>query len=56
MLFQKEVEKPGLQYQEHVNPQWARLLDVLQMNVRYVRCAGAELHAEDGRRFLDFLS
>ena len=26
------------------------------MNVRYVRCHGAELHAEDGRRFLDFLS
>lgn len=43
-------------YREHVNPQWARLLDVLQMNVRYERCAGAELFAEDGRRFLDFLS
>jgi ornithine--oxo-acid transaminase len=26
------------------------------MNVRYVRCQGAELHSEDGRRFLDFLS
>ena len=26
------------------------------MNVRYRRCAGVELHAEDGRRFLDFLS
>src|SRR4029078_6215255 len=31
-------------------------LDVLQMNVRYERCVGAELHASDGRRFLDFLS
>jgi ornithine--oxo-acid transaminase len=44
------------QYQEHVNPQWVRLLNVLQMNVRYVRCQGAELFAEDGRRFVDFLS
>src|SRR5579862_4534469 len=26
------------------------------MNVRYRRCVGAELHAEDGRCFLDFLS
>jgi ornithine--oxo-acid transaminase len=33
-----------------------RLLDALQMNVRYRRCAGVDLHAEDGRRFLDFLS
>jgi ornithine--oxo-acid transaminase len=45
-----------LQYQRHVNPQWVRLLDALQMNVRYQRCSGVELHAEDGRRFLDFLS
>ena len=45
-----------LRYQEHVNPQWVRLLDALQMNVRYRRCSGVELHAEDGRRFLDFLS
>jgi ornithine--oxo-acid transaminase len=44
------------QYQEHVNPQWVRLLNVLQMNVRYARCQGAELFAEDGRRFVDFLS
>jgi ornithine--oxo-acid transaminase len=33
-----------------------RLLDALQMNVRYQRCSGVELQAEDGRRFLDFLS
>jgi ornithine--oxo-acid transaminase len=39
-----------------VNPQWVRLLNVLQMNVRYVRCQGAELFAGDGRRFVDFLS
>src|ERR1700693_3192436 len=43
-------------YAEHVNPQWVRLLDLLQMNVRYQRCAGSELFLEDGGRILDFLS
>ncbi len=43
-------------YSEHVNPQWVRLLDVLQMNVRYDRCEGVELHTTDGRTILDFLS
>jgi ornithine--oxo-acid transaminase len=43
-------------YQERVNPQWVRLLDVLQMNVRYTRCNGTELHTEDGRCIFDFLS
>ncbi len=43
-------------YQERVNPQWVRLLNVLQMNVRYTRCLGAELYTEDGRRIVDFLS
>jgi ornithine--oxo-acid transaminase len=56
LQIQQEVRTPGLQYHEHVNPQWAWLLDALQMNVRYQRCLGAELYAEDGRRFLDFLS
>ena len=46
----------AISYRQHVNPQWVRLLDVLQMNVRYARCQGAELFAEDGRRFVDFLS
>src|SRR5579872_2001820 len=55
-LFEQEAGASALQYQQHVNPQWVRLLDALQMNVRYQRCAGVELHAEDGRRFLDFLS
>jgi ornithine--oxo-acid transaminase len=49
------VGKDGL-YQERVNPQWVRLLDVLQMNPRYTRCEGTELFTEDGRRILDFLS
>jgi ornithine--oxo-acid transaminase len=44
------------EYQERVNPQWVRLLDVLQLNVRYGRCTGAELITEDGRCILDFFS
>jgi ornithine--oxo-acid transaminase len=43
-------------YAEYVNPEWVRLLDLLGMNVRYRRCVGTELFAEDGRIFLDFLS
>jgi len=43
-------------YAEKVNPQWSRLLDVLQMNVRYRRCSGAVLTTADGRSILDFLS
>ena len=43
-------------YEKYVNPQWVRLLDVLQMNVEYARCEGAELHTIDGRRILDFIS
>ncbi len=43
-------------YAEHVNPQWVRLLDLLDMNVQYKRCQGAELFAENGDRYLDFLS
>lgn len=43
-------------YAEYVNPQWVRLLDVLQMNVSYERCLGAELYTSDGERILDFLS
>ena len=43
-------------YAERVNPQWVRLLDLLDMNVRYERCVGAELWTDDGERYLDFLS
>lgn len=39
-----------------MNPQWARLLDILRMNVRYTRCRGTVLSTEDGREVLDFLS
>jgi len=43
-------------YAEHVNPQWVRLLDLLQMNVSYERCLGGELFIAGGGRVLDFLS
>ncbi|HLN04193.1 MAG TPA: aspartate aminotransferase family protein [Bryobacteraceae bacterium] len=43
-------------YRAHVNPEWSRLLNVLQMDVGYERCAGAELFTTGGRRILDFLS
>jgi ornithine--oxo-acid transaminase len=43
-------------YQEHVNPQWVALLNLLGMNVEYERCLGCELFTKDGRRILDFLS
>ncbi len=49
-------ERAGSEYGEFVNPQWARLLDVLRMNVRYIRCRGIDLHTADGRRVLDFNS
>ncbi|HLK33710.1 MAG TPA: aspartate aminotransferase family protein [Terriglobales bacterium] len=43
-------------YRAYVNPQWVKLLNVLQMNREYTRCSGAELFTADGRRILDFLS
>jgi ornithine--oxo-acid transaminase len=46
----------GADYSDYVNPQWVRLLNLLQMNVRYRRCSGSELFTEDGNVILDFLS
>jgi ornithine--oxo-acid transaminase len=43
-------------YQDCVNPQWVRLLNVLQLNVRYTVCQGTRLSTDDGRTILDFLS
>jgi ornithine--oxo-acid transaminase len=43
-------------YAQHVNPQWVRLLDLLEMNAQYHHCSGCELFTADGRRILDFLS
>jgi ornithine--oxo-acid transaminase len=51
-----EVASKNAQYNDHVNPQWVKLLDVLGMNLRYTRCSGAELFTEDGNYVLDFLS
>ena len=36
-------------YEQRVNPQWVRLLDILDMNITYDRCEGAELITADGR-------
>jgi ornithine--oxo-acid transaminase len=44
------------EYANAVNPQWTRLLKLLQMNVHYERCLGAELFTSEGNRILDFLS
>ena len=44
------------QYANAVNPQWTRLLKLLQMDVQYERCLGVELLTRDGRRILDLLS
>jgi len=43
-------------YADRVNPQWAKLLDLLEMNLPYQRCVGADLLTADGRRIVDFLS
>ena len=42
-----EVASASALYNDHVNPQWVKLLDVLGMNVRYTRCSGAELSTEE---------
>jgi ornithine--oxo-acid transaminase len=43
-------------YAQSVNPQWVRLLDLLEMNEVYEYCSGVELFTASGRRILDFLS
>jgi ornithine--oxo-acid transaminase len=48
---------PGqIAYSRYVNPQWARLLGLLQMNADYVECREEKLRTSDGRTILDFLS
>jgi ornithine--oxo-acid transaminase len=44
------------QYSAAVNPQWMRLLKLLDMNVQYERCVGVELFTTQGKRVIDFLS
>lgn len=55
VAVEAQVQSAAL-YEEFVNPQWARLLDVLRMNVKYTRCCGTLLETEDGRTILDFNS
>ena len=43
-------------YADYVNPQWVKLISLLEMNVSYERCEGVELFKADGGRILDFLS
>jgi len=43
-------------YSAHVNPQWVRLLNLLEMDVEYTECRGEELRTANGRTILDFLS
>jgi ornithine--oxo-acid transaminase len=47
---------PHRSYADHVNPQWVRLLELLEMDVQYQTCAGAELFTAAGDCILDFLS
>jgi ornithine--oxo-acid transaminase len=56
MLTSTVDSAAGALYARHVNPQWIRLLNLLDMNVRYERCLGTELFTADGRCILDFLS
>jgi ornithine--oxo-acid transaminase len=51
-----EAEHVSARYAQRVNPQWVRLLRLLEMDVNYERCVGAELFTSDGRRIVDFLS
>jgi ornithine--oxo-acid transaminase len=37
------VAATSARYADYVNPQWVRLLELLDMNVSYSRCLGAEL-------------
>ena len=43
-------------YADYVNPQWVKLLGLLEMDASYEHCLGTELFTADGRRILDFLS
>src|SRR5215469_17809532 len=44
------------QYAEYINPQWVRLLSTLGLNKVFKRSFGAELFADNGDVYLDFLS
>ncbi|MFO1513730.1 MAG: aspartate aminotransferase family protein [Verrucomicrobiota bacterium] len=44
------------QYAQYINPQWVRLLSALGLNKIFNRSFGAELFADNGDVYLDFLS
>lgn len=50
------TERSTAEYSRFVNPQWVRLLNLLEMNVSYEKCLGIHLFTADGRVILDFLS
>lgn len=56
MSHQAVVRARDQAYRDYVNPQWARLLEIMRMDVSYSRCSGVELFAEGRGRVLDFLS
>jgi len=43
-------------HKRHVNPALARVLQIIDYDVNYVRGEGAYLYDEDGNRYLDFLA
>src|SRR5579862_7930376 len=55
MALAEQIASDAL-YSRHVNPQWVKLLSVLELSLSYERCEGAELITGDGRLILDFLS
>src|SRR5215470_9475474 len=55
-MISSTLTSPDRVYSDHVNPQWVKLLRTLDMNQQYGPCLGTELHTDDGRRILDFLS
>jgi ornithine--oxo-acid transaminase len=50
------VHRTEAAYTDYVNPEWVRLLDLLDINVEYRQCLGARLETADGRSILDCLS
>jgi ornithine--oxo-acid transaminase len=57
MLTMPTAERIAIDaYADHVNPQWVKLLRLLEMDLSYERCMGTELFTADGLRILDFLS
>jgi ornithine--oxo-acid transaminase len=54
--FPTHTEPTDKKYADYVNPQWVRLLSVLGLNKIFNRSLGAELYADNGDVYLDFLS